>query len=487
MATKKGRTNPRIKQPVAQPTEDPGELAEQTEVSGSSSTAAVAEDAAPAGPQTEPQGAPRAEIKEDRIAVVAGARTPFARAWGVFKDWNEADLGRAAVSALLNKADIDPKLIDQVIMGCVSAPMNGPNVAREIVLRSELDNDTAAYTVQLYCASSGQAVINGMGEILMGNAEIVIAGGVESMSAAQARLTLKLTHALNDASKAKTLQDRLRALSGISPKDLLPEVPSIAEPTTGKSMGETAEEMAKDYQIGRREQDELAAMSHQRAAAAYEAGWFGEVITVLAGKRYDKVVDRDTDVRSDTSVEKMAKLKPVFDKKYGSVTAANASPLTDGASAVLLMRESKARELGLRPIAYIRASAVTGLDLTRHAMLLGPTFATHKLFKRAGLGLADLDLVEMHEAFAAQVLTNLKVWGSDALSKKLGLSGALGEVDMTRFNIQGGSIAIGHPFGATGARLVMQLAGELERLDKNLGLLTICAAGGLGLSMVLER
>lgn len=460
MATKKGRTNPRVQAPAPQ------------QVITAQAAEITAVESAPA---------------RDRIAIVAGARTPFARAWGVFKDWTEADLGRAAVSALINKVDLDPRLVDQLIMGCVSAPMNGPNVAREIVLRGELDNDTAAYTTQLYCASSGQAVINGIGEILMGNADIVIAGGVESMSAAQARLTLKLTHALNDASKAKTMPERLRALASVSPKDLLPDVPSIAEPTTGKSMGETAEEMAKDYAITREAQDKLAELSHLRAAAAYDAGRFSEVISVLAGKKRDKEVSRDTDVRADTSAEKMAKLKPVFDRKYGSVTAANASPLTDGASAVLLMRESRARELGLEPLAYFRAAATTGLDLTRHAMLLGPTFATHKLFKREGLTLADMDLVEMHEAFAAQVLTNLKVWGSDALSHKLGLSGALGEVDMERFNIQGGSISIGHPFGATGARLVMQLAGELQRLDKHRGLLTICAAGGLGLSMVLER
>jgi acetyl-CoA acyltransferase len=466
MATRKGRSTPRAHSPAPK-------------------TAPTAQ-TIPTEPATPAPAAPVAP-RPERIAVVAGARTPFARAWGVFKDWTEADLGREAVSALLNKVDIDPKLIDAVIMGCVSAPMNGPNVAREIVLRSELDNATTAYTVQQYCASSGQAVINAVGEIMMGNAEIVIAGGVESMSAAQARLTLKLTHALNEASKAKTLQARLKSLATVSPKDLLPDVPSIAEPTTGKSMGQTAEEMAKDYSISRQEQDKLSELSHHRAAAAYEAGHFDEVISVLAGKKYDKVVDRDTDVRADTSVEKMAKLKPVFDRKHGSVTAANASPLTDGGSAVLLMKESRARELGLEPIAYIRAAATTGLDLTRHAMLLGPTFATHKLFKRVGVQLADVDLIEMHEAFAAQVLTNLKVWGSDTLSQQLGLPGALGEVDMDRFNIQGGSISIGHPFGATGARLVMQLAGEMKRADKNLGLLTLCAAGGLGLSMLLER
>lgn len=437
-----------------------------------------------------PQSVPQREQamnKPERVAIIAGARTPFARAWTVYKHWSEADLGRAAVSALINQVDLDPRLIDECVLGCVSAPMNGPNVAREVVLRSELPNEIAAYTVQMYCASSGQAVITAVGAILQGMADVVIAGGVESMSAAQARQSLKLTHALNDAQKAKTMQGRLKALQGLRPKDLLPDVPSISEPTTGKSMGQTADEMAKTYQISRQAQDEFALMSHQRAAAAYERDAFPEVTTVLTGERYDQAVTQDTDVRADTSVEKMSKLRPAFDRAHGTVTAANASPLTDGASALLLMRESRAKELGLAPIAYVRASAIAGLDMTRHAMLLGPTFATHKLFKRTGLTLKDMDLVEMHEAFAAQCLANLKVWESEAHIKELGLETPIGAVDMSRYNVNGGSIAIGHPFGATGARLVMQLAGELERQDKELGLLTACAAGGLGLSMVLER
>lgn len=435
-----------------------------------------------------PQPTPQLAAPTNRVAIIAGARTPFARAWSTYKDWTEADLGRAAVSALLQRTDIDPQLIDECVMGCVSAPMNGPNVAREIVLRSELPNHIAAYSVQMYCASSAQAIVAAVGSIMQGMSDVVIAGGVESMSAAQARLTLKLTHALNDAQKAKTFQGRISALAKLNPKDLLPDVPSISEPTTGKSMGQTAEEMAKQYKISRLAQDEFALMSHQRASNAYAEGHFAEVAPQLTGPRFETLVERDTDVRADTTLEKMAKLKPVFDRAYGSVTAANASPLTDGASAVLLMSEQRAKDLGLEPLAYIRASAIAGLDMTKHAMLLGPTFATHKLFKRTGLTLKDLDLVEMHEAFAAQCLSNLKVWESPALMAELGLgSEAIGEVDMDRYNIYGGSIAIGHPFGATGARLVMQLAGALQRQDKSLGMLTACAAGGLGLSMILER
>lgn len=424
---------------------------------------------------------------DDRVAIIAGTRTPFVKAWAEFNDYNEADLQRLAINELVNRVDFDTKEIDECVVGCVSAPMNGPNVAREAVLRSQLPNHIPAYTVQMYCASSGLAVINGVGDILSGAADVVVAGGVESMSSAQARISLPLTQALNDASRAKTMQARLKAFADLSLKDVKPDVPSIAEPTTGLSMGESAEEMAKEYGISRTEQDEFAELTHHRAAAAHDEGRFSEVVPVMAGEDFDTIVDRDTLVRGDTSVAKMAKLRPAFDRKHGSITAANASPLTDGASAVLMMRESKAKELGLEPIAYVRSHAIMGLDLFKYAMLLGPTFATPKALKMAGVTLDDIDLIDMHEAFAAQVLANVKIWGSKKLCTDVGLDDAIGEIDMETFNVNGGSIPIGHPFGATGTRLVMQLAYEMERRDQELGLLTACAAGGLGLSMVLER
>lgn len=424
---------------------------------------------------------------KDRVAIVAGVRTPFVKAWSEFRDFNEAELGRTTINELINRVDFDPAEVGEVIMGCVSAPMNGPNVAREAVLRSQVPNHVPAYSVQMYCASSGQAVINAAGDILMGACDIAIAGGVESMSSAQARVSLSLSQALNDASKARSIQDRLKAFADVKLGDLRPDVPSIAEPTTGRSMGESAEEMAKEYGIGREEQDRYAEMTHHRADAAHREGKFPEVFTMLAGEDFDTAVERDTMVRGETSVEQMAKLKPVFDRDHGTITAANASPLTDGASAVLLMRESKARELGVEPMAYIRSHAIAGVDLFKYAMLLGPTFATPLALKRAGVELDELDLIEMHEAFAAQVLANVKIWESRKLCEALGLEREIGVIDYDRFNVNGGSIPIGHPFGATGARLVMQLAGELQRRDKNIGLLTACAAGGLGLSMVLER
>ena len=424
---------------------------------------------------------------DDRVAVIAGARTPFAKAWTVYKHLNEADLARAAVQELVNDTDIDPHLIDEVVLGCVSVPMNGPNVAREVVLRTPLPRHIPAYTVQMYCASSALAAVNACGDILTGAADVAIIGGVESMSAAQARVSLPLTQALNEASKAKSPVQMLRAFEGVEAKDLLPDVPDIAEPTTGERMGDSAEVMAKKYGVTRREQDEYAELTHHRAAEGYEKGCFPEVATVYTGEDFDQPVKKDNLIRPDTSVEQMSKLRPVFDREHGTITAANASPLTDGASAVLLMRESRAKELGYEPQAYIRGHASVGIDLFEQPMLMGPTFATPKVFERTNTTLADMDQVEMHEAFAAQVLANLKVWSSDKLCKDLGLEGAIGEVDMDTFNIHGGSIPIGHPFGATGARMIMQLAGELERRDDNLGLLTMCAAGGLGLSMVLER
>ena len=424
---------------------------------------------------------------KDRIAIIDGVRTPFVKAWSEFKHLNEADLGRHAVNELINRVDIDPNEIDECIFGCVSAPMNGPNVAREIVLRGQLPNHIPAYTVQMYCASSAMAAVNGIGDILSGAADVVVVGGVEAMSAAQARISLPLTQALNEAGKAKSLPDRVKAFTEVHLGDLKPDAPSIAEPTTGLSMGQSAEEMAKEYGITRAEQDWYAELTHHRAGAAAAGGKFDEIVPIMVGEHYETVVSTDTMVRPNTSVEKMAKLRPVFDRKHGTITAANASPLTDGASAVLMMRESRAKALGLQPKAFVKSHAIVGLDLFKYAMLLGPTFATPIALKRAGLTLKDIDLVEMHEAFAAQVLANLKIWGSAELAKSIGLDKKIGDVDYDGFNLNGGSIPLGHPFGATGTRLMMQLSNLLNEHDKNLGVLTACAAGGLGVSMVLER
>jgi acetyl-CoA acyltransferase len=426
-------------------------------------------------------------LGDDRIAIIDGVRTPFAKAWEEFNDLNEADLGRAAVRELIERTDLDPEMIDELVMGCVSAPMNGPNVAREVVLRSGLPRHISASTVQMYCASSALAAIDVAGTLATHGSDIAIAGGVEAMSAAQARVSLELTQALNDASSANTPADLWAAFKDVDFNDLVPETPAIAEPTTGNRMGDAAEEMAKIYDISRREQDEYAEMTHHRAADAIEQGRFPEVTTVYTGEDYDTPVGRDALVRPDTSVDQMSKLGPAFDKEHGTITAANSSPLTDGASAVLMMRESTAEEYGFEPKAYIRSYAQVGVDLFEMPMLMGPTFATPKALDRADVTLDDMGLIEMHEAFAAQVLANIRVWESDEYCRELGLDGRIGDVDMDIFNVNGGSVSLGHPFGATGGRMIMQLAGAMERRDEELGLLTLCAAGGLGVSMVLER
>lgn len=423
-----------------------------------------------------------------RVAIIDGVRTPFVKAWTVYKDQSAADLGRFCVRELVARNPQAEALTDEVVMGVVAAPSVGPNVAREVVLRSGLRREIPAYCVQMYCASSALAVANAAGDIASGMADVVVAGGVESTSSVQALVSRELTHALNDLSKARTMQGRLKALAHLSAQDLAPQAPGLVEATTGLSMGESAERMTKRFGVTREEQDAFALASHQRAHDAFESGRYDrQVMTVYAGDDGYTPIERDNTVRGDTSMEKMAKLRPVFDRKRGTVTAANASPLTDGAAAVLVARGSTAREQGWEPMAYIRASASAALDLHKLPMLLGPSFATPIALKRAGMTLADIDLIEMHEAFAGQVLSNLRVWSSDALAREVGLDGAIGEPDMDLFNVNGGSIAVGHPFGATGARLVMNAAQELVRRDLNTALVTLCAAGGLGFAIVLER
>jgi acetyl-CoA acyltransferase len=316
---------------------------------------------------------------------------------------------------------------------------------------------------------------------------VVLAGGVESLSDLPILHSRRFSRILVDTTKAKSLGGRLASMGQVRPRDLIPVTPAIAEPSTGETMGQSAEKMAKENGISREEQDRIAYMSHQRASAATADGRLpAEIAPWFAGKEMDQVVREDNGIRADTSVEALAKLKPVFDRKYGSVTAGNSSPLTDGAAAVLLMGEDTARALGHEPLAYIRSYAVAAVD-PGWQLLMGPVYAVPKALERAGLSWKELGLVEIHEAFAAQVLSNIQAWGSQAWSDRLGLPGPVGEVDWERTNVSGGSIAIGHPFGATGARLVTTLANEMRRRDVQFGLLSICAQGGMGYAMVLER
>jgi len=344
-----------------------------------------------------------------------------------------------------------------------------------------------AWSVSRACASANQAITDAADQIALGHAQVAIAGGAESLSNVPILHSRGFSDALVAASRAKTTGQRLAALAAIRPKDLIPVTPAIAEPTTGETMGQSAEKMAKINGITREAQDALALASHLRAAAGAADGRLtAELVPVLPPDGRGAPLTADNGVRSDTTAAQLAKLKPVFDRRYGTVTAGNASPLTDGGAAVLLMREDAAKAAGFTPKAYLRSYAYAALD-PGEQLLQAPVLAAPLALRRAGLTLADMDLVEMHEAFAAQVLSNLAGFESQHWAERAGESKPLGAVDRARLNVMGGSIAIGHPFGATGARVTTTLVNELARRGGRYGLMTVCAAGGLGFSMVVER
>ncbi|MCU0701704.1 MAG: acetyl-CoA C-acyltransferase FadI, partial [Myxococcaceae bacterium] len=412
-----------------------------------------------------------------RVAIVNGLRTPFVKAATVFSELTALDLGRLVVSELVQRSELDPNEIDSVVFGQVIPGMTAASIAREVVLTSGLPRKIEAYTVARACATSVQAMVNAGMAIALGQSEVAIAGGTESMSDPPIFTSRPLAHALAESSRARTLPARLKPFQRLAPKDLLPVPPAIAEYTTGLSMGESAEKMAKENGISRREQDEIALASHLNAAKAWKAGHFdAEVMHVPVPPKYAKVADTDNIVRADSSLEALAALKPVFDRKYGTVTAGNASPLTDGAAALLLMSEEKAKALGYEPLGFLRAHAFAATD-PADQLLQGPAYAAPIALDRAGMTLKDIELVEMHEAFAAQVASNLQALASKSFAEKLGRKAPVGEVDRTRLNVNGGSIAIGHPFAATGARIVHQALRELKRRNLGTALVTVCAQG----------
>jgi acetyl-CoA acyltransferase len=422
-----------------------------------------------------------------RPVVVAGVRTPFAKSGTTFKDVSAMALARHAAKELLYRSDLAGAEVDEVIFGQVVPSVLAPNLAREVSLLPQFPRTIPAYTLNRACASGAQAIVNAADQIVLNRADVVLAGGAESLSDIPILHSRRFSQILVDASRAKSLGGRVAALSRTRPRDLVPVTPAIAEPSTGESMGQSAEKMAKENGIGREEQDRVALLSHQRAAAATADGRLpAEIVPWFGGRGMDEVTTTDNGVRADTSLEALAALRPVFDRRYGSVTAGNASPLTDGAAAVIMMAEEKARALGYSPLASVRSYAVAAVD-PGWQLLMGPAFAVPRALERAGLAWGDLGLIEIHEAFAAQVLSNIQAWASPEWAGRLGLSGPVGEVDWDITNVMGGSIAIGHPFGATGARLVTTLANEMRRRDVQFGLISICAQGGMGFAMVLER
>ncbi|MGH7628102.1 MAG: acetyl-CoA C-acyltransferase [Gemmatimonadales bacterium] len=426
-------------------------------------------------------------INGRRVAIVAGVRTPFAKSGTIFRDIPAVALARHAARELLYRTEIDGREIDEVIFSQVVASVLTPNVAREVSLLPQLPPSVPAYTINRACASAAQAIHNAADQITLGHADVVLAGGVESLSDIPILHSRRFSRILVDASKAKSVGARVATFGRTRPRDLVPVTPAIAEPSTGESMGQSAEKMAKDNGIAREAQDRFALMSHQRAAAGTSDGRLvSEIVPWFGGPAMDEVSISDNGIRPDATLDQLAKLRPVFDRKYGSVTAGNASPLTDGAAVVLLMAEEKARALGYEPLAFVRSYAVAAVD-PGWQLLMGPALAVPKALERAGIPWSELGLFEIHEAFAAQVLSNAQAWASKAWADRLGLPGPLGEVDWERANVMGGSIAIGHPFAATGARLVTTLANEMRRRDAEFGLVSICAQGGMGYAMVLER
>jgi acetyl-CoA acyltransferase len=428
------------------------------------------------------------KINQRRVAIVDGLRTPFFKSGSAYRDLSALDLGAIVVNELIQRTNLDPGEIDQVVFGAVVPEIAAPNIAREVVLRNNMPASVDAYSVSRACATSTQSIVSGTQAILSGDADIVVAGGADSLSKPPITYDDAVVDALMAANAAKDLPSKIRAFSSVRPKDLAPRPPALADLSSGLTMGDAAEKMARENGISREAQDQYAYESHLKAVEAWDKGVFDdEVMALPIPPRYKETVTRDGIPRADSTLEKMASLRPVFDRRYGSVTAANSSPLTDGAAAVMLMDEKTAQRLGFEPRAFIRSWAFTGLDPSGQ-MLMGPSYASPRALDRAGLTIEDMDVIDMHEAFAAQVLSNIQAFESaDWAKKHLDRTRAIGAIDPDKLNLYGGSISLGHPFAATGARQALTMANELLRRDAGTALVTQCAAGGLGAALILER
>jgi acetyl-CoA acyltransferase len=423
---------------------------------------------------------------KDRIAVVHGLRTPFARQGTFFKSMSAIDLGRMVVKELLAQTNIDLESVDRLIYGQVVVLPKAPNIAREVVLGTDLPVTCDAYSVSRACATSFQSAASIFDSIKNGDIKIGIAGGADSSSVIPIGVSDNLASRLLQVNKARSVMAKIKAFKGLKLKDLAPVPPAIAEYTTNLRMGDSAEQMAKDFGITREAQDELTLRSHKLAHEAWESGKMDAEVIRSYPEPYKKAFIRDENIRPDSTKEKLASLRPAFDRKYGSVTAANSTPLTDGASAVLMMKESTAKALGYEPLGYINHYAFTA-NTVHKDLLMGPTQSSAKVLKKARMKLSDLTLIDMHEAFAAQTLANVKAFASKEYAQEfLNRKEALGEIDMDKFNVLGGSIAYGHPFAATGSRIITQTLNELKRRGGGTALTTACAAGGLGAAMIIE-
>ena len=421
----------------------------------------------------------------NRVAIVHGLRTPFLKQASGYMGMPSRELGTHVVKELIQRSDVDPETVQQLVYGQVVVSPEAPNIAREVTLASGLPVTCDAYSVSRACATSYQSVINIAQNIQANMINVGVAGGADTSSDVPLTASKPLAQALLKMSKAKTLGARLAAFKGIGLKHLAPKAPALKEPSSDYTMGQAAEKMAQENSIARADQDLLAHTSHVNATKAWEEGWFNEqVMPVMTEK--NGLQDKDNLIRENSELSKYAKLRPAFDRKHGSVSAGNSSPLSDGASAVLLMSEKHAKAQGYEPLGYIKSYAFAALD-PNWQMLMGPSFATPIALDKAGLSLAHMDLIDMHEAFAAQVLSNVQAFSSKAFAEVyLQRSKPIGEIDMDKLNVSGSSISIGHPFAATGTRQLTQMLHDLKRTGGKHGLITACAAGGLGAAIVVE-
>lgn len=418
-----------------------------------------------------------------KVVIVGGARIPFARSFGAYMGVSNQDLMTASLKAIVEKYNLKDEVLGEVSVGAVMNHSSDWNLARECTLGSGLSPKTPAYGVQQACGTSLETCILVANKIALGQIDSAIAGGVDTNSDLPLVFSKKFSHKMLEASRAKSTLDKLKAFKDIRPKDLFPVTPAVVEPRTGLSMGESCELMAKAWGLTQKEQDELALESHNSALRAYEEGFYSDLVVPFNG------LEKDNNVRKST-MEKMNSLKPAFDRKAGTLTAANSSALTDGSAAVLLASEEWAKERGLPILAYFSHSQTAAVDYVsgEEGLLMAPAYAVSEMLKRADLRLQDFSFYEIHEAFAAQVLCTLKAWESaDFCKNKLGRSEPMGSIERSRMNIKGGSVALGHPFAATGARIVGGLSKLLSEKGGGRGLISICTGGGMGVTAILER
>jgi acetyl-CoA C-acetyltransferase len=416
-----------------------------------------------------------------RIAIVGGARIPFCRSGTAYRDVGNKEMMLAAVKALVATFHLEGKQLGDVILGAVMTQPTDWNLAREVVLASGLAPETPGFDLRRACGTGLEAAsLIGM-KIAVGNIELGIAGGCDTISDLPVGLQPRFAHRLIQGARAKRLGDKLKTWAGFRARELKPVIPGITEPTTGLSMGQHTDRMAREWDVTRAEQDQLAYESHRKAAAAYARGFFGDLVFPFLG------ATQDNNVRSDTTLAKLATLKPSF-YPDGTLTAGNSSPLTDGAACVLLASDEWAAAHGLPAQAYLTEFEAAAINPRQEGLLMAPSYAVPRMLARAGIGLADFDFYEIHEAFAAQVLCTLRAWESDKFCReRLGLARALGTIDRSKLNVVGGSVALGHPFGATGARILATLAKLLVARGSGRGLISICTAGGMGVTAILER